>query len=199
MIPFVGTIVNAKTYLIVGLVCLLAGALVSGWTSWHFTKGYYKNQITTIEALHKAEISGMQAYVSSEILRITKEKNEIELSLSEKRNDYNEEYQASISNIRTIVSNLRDVLLHDPGAQRPGSGSSNTASPGTTQGTGGGNGSFAGEGVLSRQSTEFLLGKAAEANAILERLRICASWEEDIQKAVKEYQEKIETQKKSRN
>lgn len=196
-IPFVGTIVNAKTYLIVGLVCLLAGALVSGWTSWHFTKGHYKNQITTIEALHKAEISGMQAYVNGELLRITKEKNEIELSLSEKRNDYNEEYQTSISNIRTIVNNLRDIVLYDPGTQKPGSGSGNTAGSGTTQGTGGGNGSFAGEGVLSRQSTEFLLGKAAESDAILERLRICAAWEQDIQKAVKEYQEKSETQKSS--
>lgn len=71
--------------------------------------------------------------------------------------------------------------LRDPGAST-GRGSGSGSAEGKDTGSSGSNPERGGGARLSGEATEFLLGEAASCNAVVERMRTCRKWVNEITK-----------------
>ena len=186
-----GNIVNLKTYVIVGLICMALGGASVGVGAWQLTQNYYRAQIEASDANHELALETLRRSTAEKVLGITTEKHKAELSLQEKRDELQTDFDARIGAINSAVADLRNIRLQDPGRTGPtggSSGSAGTNNPGSTQG---GVGSFAGSGVLSEQASQFLYTFGGEADVVLERLRTCQQWDREVREKVADYNARI--------
>lgn len=169
---------------------VLAVGAVSGFT-WKLTSDHYNAQIAVINAEHGKWIADNQAAVAEKLLDATEKRATAYQELNEFRGKLDERYKTDITNISRDLASLRNVKLRDPGAQTPAHGSGSGAGTGTTAGTGSAEQAGAGTGVLSQQTTEFLLGYAGEAETVSAELRICLAWKDEVETKLRAYNESV--------
>lgn len=174
--------------LIIGVVLAVGSASV---LTWKMTSDHYTAQITTINAQHEKWIADNQLAVAEKLLDATNSRATAYQELNEVRGKLDERYQTDITSIARDIAGLRNVKLRDPGSQTPANGSSGSAGAGSSPGTGGSEQASSGAGVLSEQTTEFLLGFAGEAETVSATLRTCLDWKAEVERKMVEYNKSI--------
>jgi hypothetical protein len=161
---------NIKDLVLVGLGAFLIGGFAAGGGVWYVTDHYKDMQATVVQKT-------LEAQTSDKVLGLTQIKDQAVLDLATAKGKIDSEYKANITSLQGRVNKLAadNKRLRDPGYQ---SGCTTTGN--NSNCTNGSNGSSAGAGLLSEQTSKFLWNYAGEADSYVERLRQCKAWSDSL-------------------
>ena len=192
-----------KQYVIVGLIALVIGSVATGLITFSLTKTYFNAQtiaaqaeLETTRALYASHLADLRITTAEKILTANNAKSAAEIALLEKKNELNQDHQKRVASLQRTLADLAGLRLQDPARQASTSGSGGGIGNSNSSGTGGSNGPGSGEGLLSEQASQFLLAHSAEADVIVERLRTCQVWVNNLETQIAEYNKKVEAQNK---
>lgn len=173
---------NIKDLVLVGLGAFLIGGFAAGGGVWYVTDHYKDMQATVVQKT-------LEAQTSEKVLGLTQIKDQAVLDLATAKSTIDNEYKTNISSLQSRVNKLSadNKRLRDPGYQ---SGCTTTGN--NSNCTNGSNGSSAGAGLLSEQTSKFLWNYAGEADAVTERLRQCKAWTETLTKTINNQNDQID-------
>lgn len=166
------------------LIALGAGLLVGSIVAWWFTDNYKDNRFEVERLEHKVQIETIRAQAATELLESERLRHSIEGTLQNEKIDLIKDHAQRVDSLSNTVSDLSKLVLRDPGKSNSGQGA---ASSGNSAGAGA-SGS-AGDGVLSKEATEFLWSFATDSDKYVEALRTCYLWQDKVDAAVLEYKE----------
>jgi hypothetical protein len=155
-----GLVWNARTTLVVALVCFLAG-VASGWKVNGWRLG------NAIEA-QKAEAAQALAMETAKARKIEKDNDRIRIEAEVKHAKARDQIERTLADNRRLARQLGG--LRDPGRK-----GSDCPLPGSAEATSNGD-AEATAGRLSDEAESFLLEFAAEADRAAEYARTCHEW-----------------------
>jgi hypothetical protein len=170
-----------KNVYIIGAGLLAVALLVFGLTS-----GYYSMRIDTIKANHATFLAQAEAKASKEIARLTKEKVAIEKTLGDRKNELDNDYRRRVQELNTAVGNLASIRLRDPHSN------GQSTAPTIPGSAGSGDNTDPGSGQLSERTSQFLLSQATRADTVVERLRVCRDWVQELEKRNEQFRAEVE-------